>query len=191
MSKEVVSEDWKQFRALPKLIKNKEIRDFTESFIDEKVPEYFKHIPASSSGKYHPSYALGEGGLLRHVIAATHIMVHIVGLKYLKISSTMQDKMIAAIICHDTFKQGLDASTGHTTKDHEKTAAEQISGFAATKDGIGMIGKDISSLVLSHGGEWCKNEPATRFHFLVHLADYLASRKDLYVDFNIPAERRN
>lgn len=25
--------------------------------------EYIVHIPASSSGKYHPSYALGEGGL--------------------------------------------------------------------------------------------------------------------------------
>ena len=30
------------------------------------LPEYFFHEAASSSGKYHPDYALGEGGLLRH-----------------------------------------------------------------------------------------------------------------------------
>ena len=27
---------------------------------------YFFTIPASSSGKFHPSFSLGEGGLVRH-----------------------------------------------------------------------------------------------------------------------------
>ena len=32
----------------------------------ELLPDYFFEVPASSTGKYHPSYSLGEGGLLRH-----------------------------------------------------------------------------------------------------------------------------
>lgn len=28
------------------------------------LPDYFFTVPASSSGKYHPSYALGDGGLV-------------------------------------------------------------------------------------------------------------------------------
>ena len=33
------------------------------------LPAYFFTVPASSSGKYHPSYALGDGGLVRHTKA--------------------------------------------------------------------------------------------------------------------------
>ena len=37
------------------------------------LPEYFFEVPASSTGKYHPEYALGDGGLLRHSKAAMRI----------------------------------------------------------------------------------------------------------------------
>ena len=34
------------------------------------LPDYWYEVPASSTGKYHPEYALGDGGLLRHSKAA-------------------------------------------------------------------------------------------------------------------------
>ena len=37
------------------------------------LPDYFFEIPASSTGKYHPNYALGEGGLVRHTKVAVRI----------------------------------------------------------------------------------------------------------------------
>ena len=37
------------------------------------LPEYFFEVAASSTGKYHPVYALGVGGLVRHTIAAVEI----------------------------------------------------------------------------------------------------------------------
>ena len=37
------------------------------------LPEYWLEEPASSTGKYHPEYALGKGGLLRHSKAAMRI----------------------------------------------------------------------------------------------------------------------
>ena len=36
------------------------------------LPDYFYKIQAASSGKYHPTYALGDGGLIRHTKAAVN-----------------------------------------------------------------------------------------------------------------------
>lgn len=43
------------------LIKDVNLRLLTERML-LNVPEYFYAIAASSSGKYHPQYALGVGG---------------------------------------------------------------------------------------------------------------------------------
>ena len=44
------------------LIEDKYIRETTEKIITE-LPDYFFRTAASSTGKYHPKYALGDGGL--------------------------------------------------------------------------------------------------------------------------------
>lgn len=36
----------------------------------QKCPKEFYTMPASTTGKYHPPFALGEGGLVRHTLAA-------------------------------------------------------------------------------------------------------------------------
>ena len=36
-------------------------------FLINKLPDYFFEIPASSTGKYHPEFTLGDGGLVRQV----------------------------------------------------------------------------------------------------------------------------
>ena len=46
-------------------IKDANIKLFASKVV-EILPSYFFTIAASSTGKYHPQYALGEGGLLRH-----------------------------------------------------------------------------------------------------------------------------
>lgn len=183
--------DYDKLRSMTSLINNKEIRGFVEKFFDEQVPEYFKHVPASSSGKYHPAYALGDGGLCRHVIATVKMVVHITSLKYLRIDSIMRDKMIAAAMLHDAFKQGLDGSGQHTVKDHARVAAQEITKYASDLSDIDPERPTISRMVATHMGEWGgKTQPGNRYEFLVHLADYLASRKDIIIDFDIPTERR-
>ena len=39
----------------------------------ELLPNYFFEVPASSTGKYHPEFALGDGGLIRHTKVAVRI----------------------------------------------------------------------------------------------------------------------
>ena len=42
-------------------IKDKRLRDNLVIILN-MLPDYFYEVPASSTGKYHPSFSLGEGG---------------------------------------------------------------------------------------------------------------------------------
>ena len=53
--------------------KDNDIRVSAETIL-EMMPDYFYEIPASSSGKYHPAFSLGDGGLVRHVKVAMRIL---------------------------------------------------------------------------------------------------------------------
>ncbi len=53
-------------------IKDKKIRNSLKTMLN-LLPEYFYQIPASSTGKYHPEFTLGDGGLVRHTKAAVRI----------------------------------------------------------------------------------------------------------------------
>ena len=136
--------DYVMLRGMTGLIKNKSIREFVENFMDNEVPEYYKAVPASSSGKYHPSYALGDGGLVRHTIASVKFAVHITSLEYLQIDNLTRDKIIAACMLHDMFKQGRKGETGHTVKDHAKVAHDEIVKCSAEVEGLETIGDLIS-----------------------------------------------
>ena len=53
-------------------INDMRIREGAKILLDG-LPEYFYTIPASSTGKYHPDFASGEGGLVRHTKVAVRI----------------------------------------------------------------------------------------------------------------------
>jgi len=83
-------------------IKNERIKN-SGIYLINHLPDYFFEIPASSTGKYHPNYALGEKGLLRHTKAAVRIAYEllinpIIGNKY---TNDEKDIMILSLIIHD------------------------------------------------------------------------------------------
>ena len=43
-------------------IKNEKYRENLKIMVN-LLPDYFFTVPASSTGKYHPSFSLGDGGL--------------------------------------------------------------------------------------------------------------------------------
>ena len=53
-------------------INDEEIRKSTETIL-ELMPDYFFEIPASTSGRFHPDFSLGEGDLVRHVKVACRV----------------------------------------------------------------------------------------------------------------------
>lgn len=172
-------------------IKNKEFRNEIKDCIENVVPDYFFEVPASSTGKYHPSYALGEGGLVRHTQAAVRIAYGLFPLT--NYTDDQKDFIIAALILHDTFKHG---------KTHEKYARADHPFIAAvtydeyfSKIGLSETGALLSSLIMSHMGQWNKDwktkkeilpKPKSTWERYVHMCDYLASRK--YLEFNFDAE---
>ena len=158
------------------------------------LPEYFFEIPASSTGKYHPDFAAGDGGLLRHTKVAVRIAHELlenntVGWKF---SDEDKDLIIMALILHKKIKSGLEKEK-YTKFDHPLLVSKYI---MENKDKVSMKVDDLRkmcSLIESHMGEWnydkfSKKEvlpkPRTAEQRFVHMCDYLASRKFLDVKFN-------
>lgn len=174
--------DWKNLLAITEAIKTKDVRDFTLEFLCTEVPDYFARIPASASGKYHPEYAAGYAGLVRHTIAVTTFAHCIIQLDYLRLSRMDKDCILAACILHDTFKQGVNES-GTTIRRHPEVAAKAIMEFGKKK-GQEQLGTVIAGLVVSHMGVYGDHKPGNRGQFLVHLADYLASRNYISISWD-------
>ena len=173
-------------------IKSEKIKNACQKMI-ELLPDYFFEVPASSTGKYHPEYALGEGGLLRHTKAAVRIAYELlndpcIGDKY---TQDEKDLMIMALILHDGLKSGLNHEK-YTRFDHPILIADYI---MDNEEELGLEVEEIEFLcdaVKTHMGSWTTDydgvevleKPKTKYQKFVHMCDYLASRKCLLVPFD-------
>ena len=173
-------------------IKNERIRKSAEILID-LVPDYFFTVPASSTGKYHPSFSQGEGGLLRHTKVATIIGKEVLSLEYTNNLYTEDEKdiLLLGIMLHDTQKLG-NPEGKYTRFDHPLLAAEFIE---QNKDKTELKEEEIKLLkrvISSHMGQWNKSnyssvelpKPSDKYEFFVHMCDYLSSKKFLEVSFD-------
>ena len=170
--------------------KNQNVRTSTEIILN-MMPDYFYEIPASSSGKYHPSISLGEGGLVRHVKVAMRILEEMFRDEaFGTYDDYTKDLIRMALILHDGFKSGMIYS-GHTCPEHPVIMSKFI---LDNKDKLSISEEDakfVSSLIITHMGPWNKDKagnvimpvPKTREELLVHLCDYIASRNFLNVYF--------
>lgn len=173
------------------LIKNLEIKNFVIHMLDNEVPDYFFNVAASSTGKYHPSYALGESGLVRHTKAATRIAYELFRTDLYPYNSDQQDIILASLILHDSRKHGNNGSR-FTVVEHPLLAAE------AVRKSKGVISPEYRELIAknieTHMGNFNKDyktgrevlpRPSTGMQKFVHQCDYLASRKCLEFNFNV------
>ena len=79
------------FEEILSTFENDDIREFAEETI-KNFPDYFWHVGASSTGKYHPQYACGEGGLYRHTLALCRILNHILTIDSVKNKFSSRDR---------------------------------------------------------------------------------------------------
>lgn len=180
-------------------IKNPKIREFTGKVLI-KVPEYFFTIPASSTNKYHPSFSLGDGGLLRHTKVAVRIAVDILSLEMMnKYTEDEKDIIISSLILHDCAKKGVPESK-YSIVEHPLVMANFIERDEELKN---ILDKETLNKILdcirTHMGEFNKDyltkkevlpKPKSKIQNIVHLADYLSSRKYFEeFNFNVKVER--
>ena len=166
------------------LIEDSALKEAAENLI-LSLPEYFFTIPASASGKYHPDYALGEGGLVRHVKAAIKIALELLKMEQYEDLLAYKDEIIIALLLHDGWKRGKD-DEGYMLKEHPTIAAEIVRTYNYHNNVKGL--DKVASLIESHMGQWNAEgalpKPITQSQQFVHLCDYLASRRFLEVDFD-------
>ena len=176
-------------------IVNEDIREFAKVLV-EGLPNYIWEVGASSTGKYHPAYSLGEGGLMRHQIAVVRFLNFFFELEQYNtlFSSREMDLMRVAGLVHDGRKSGeqSDYERSKFTKfDHPIQMANVIRSY----DGKYLNHDEIEFVahcIASHMGQWntdrkssvVLDKPKDGYQFFVHLADYLASRKDLIMAFD-------
>lgn len=160
-------------------IQNEELRKAVFDYMKTAVPPYFFHIGASSSGKYHPQFSQGEGGLVRHTKAVVMFLEELLRLSsYAYIPEDYKDYAYAAAIMHDTCKYGFGEELDKTKyTDHAANAAANWEEFCETMDY--RPHPFIAMAIRAHMGQWTTNKdekPFTNIDRVVHLADYIASR---------------
>lgn len=162
-------------------------------YMINKLPDYFFMVEASSTGKYHPDYALGEGGLLRHTKAAVRIGYELllnpaIGDKY---TDNEKDLMLMGLILHDGLKKGKEEAR-YTLFNHPILMANYIE---EEKDNLSINDQErklVMDVIKTHMGPWTTDyegnevleKPKTKYQNFVHMCDYLASRKCILVPFD-------
>ena len=179
---------------------NQDLKDFFVNKCLPTIPAWFWVAPAASSGLHHPQTSLGEGGLSRHTVALCRLLNYMLEVEMIRNEFTSRERDLLRIagLMHDTRKSGTqeDYEQNKQTKfDHPIQAAKVI----MTLDGISKEEKIfIASVIATHMGQFNTNKkypdvvlpkPKTKYDLIVHLADYLSSRKDVEIRVGeIPAE---
>lgn len=163
-------------------IDDPDISSFVSKTLDTEVNPCHAWKPASSTGKYHPKFALGDGGLIRHIKVVTQNVI-----EFVRATPPLQaekDTLVAAAVLHDMWKYPAGRDNEFTAFDHPK-----LGGGYCIEHGFPEIGR----LIKAHQGIWTtnrnmpgfENEQPRKFdEWVLHYADLLASRKYLDVQFD-------
>ncbi len=179
---------------------NEDIKAFAGICLDT-CPKYFWTVPAASTGKYHPATSLGDGGLVRHTISLCRFLTYMFEVEAIKVQFTPRERDLLKIagMMHDSRKSGTQAEYEHnkyTKFEHPLFAAEVIRDL---KDS-GIPNEEVELIahaIESHMGIWNTNPknpgvvlpvPSDKYQIILHLADYLASRKDVEMNFSMDPE---
>ncbi|WP_242831505.1 hypothetical protein [Clostridium cadaveris] len=186
------------------LIQYKPLKVFAEWSL-KQLPDYFYEVAVSSTGKYHPTYALGEGGLVRHTIAAVRIAEELFRNETVQnFDDNEKDIIRVSLLLHDGVKHGLDGAA-NTVSTHplevvkyledvyfdvpEETLPDEVIEVMESE-----LWYEITECIKSHMGQWNTDyktgeeilpKPKDDIQRFVHLCDYLASRKMLEVNFDV------
>lgn len=178
----------KVFQKELEYIYNDDIRNALNIMINY-IPDYFFSIAASSTGKYHPSYATLDGGLVRHTKAAVRMAYELFGIY--KFPQRTKDLIIMSLLLHDSCKKGI-VEEKYTRFDHPLIAGELIKEHEKE---LGLEKEDIQFMVdaiASHMGRFNTSDysdvilpiPKSPEQKFVHMCDYLASRKVIDIHFD-------
>jgi HD superfamily phosphohydrolase YqeK len=161
------------------LIVNEDLRMAVKSYMEEATPDYFWTDGASSSGKYHPQFSQGIGGLVRHTKAVVMFAEELLKMSsYAYMREEYKDYVISACILHDTCKYGIGEYDKKEYKNHARNASKAFADYAERVMNY-KPSEFLLNAMASHMGQWStekEDRPFTNIDRCVHMADYMASR---------------
>ena len=172
-------------------VQNSDIKNFMIQCI-ATIPNYWFKAPASSSGRFHPKYALGEGGLMRHTLGILQFVNRLRENNIYRSQFTEREFDLICVAClmHDSRKCGDDEDykkSQRTRFEHPLLAAEVIRSINTTY--VTDEEKEfVASAVETHMGQWNTKDsvtlplPLTNHQKFVHLVDYIASMRNCNMD---------
>ena len=183
----------KYFEKEIEMLQDENLKDFVRCYLNEDVPKYFWEIGASASGKFHPKFSQGKGGLVRHTKAVVWFANELIRSTFYYLDDVYKDYIILACIVHDTAKYGMkDEIEKSEYSSHPENASNMVA------DCWSMVFREEAPVVLinaisAHMGKWGKTKALTQIDRAVHLADYVASRNfidipEITEDYNKIAE---
>ena len=174
---------------------NEDLKDFFVNKCIPTIPDYWYHAPASSSGMFHSPISLGDGGLMRHTLALVRVLNYMFEVEIVKNQYTSRERDLLRIagLFHDSRKSGSQEEydeNKQTKFDHPLKAAWVINSL----DGISDDEKKLICRVISrHMGVFNTSKrmpdvvlpiPQDKYDAIVHLCDYIVSRKDIEMKFD-------
>lgn len=161
-------------------------RKLTERAL-EKAPAAFWTSPASTSGKYHPAESLGRGGLVRHTRKVFRLTLDLLDMRGISVNDTAYSIALSAALLHDSRKV-LDEGQ-HSVFEHPILAAMAVNELLPeySEEITSREGLLLCNAIRRHMGRWTTSKystyklpaPTSYIDFIVHTADYLASRKHI------------
>ena len=193
----------KFMRPVLEIFENDDIKKFAVEVLKD-MPDYIWEVGASSTAKYHPSYTIGTLGLMKHQIAVARMVNFFFELEQYqnRFDSRQRDLIKLAGLTHDGRKSGSQEDyekSKYTKFDHPLLMAKV---YMSYKD-KGFLPEEelryLASIIGKHMGQWNTDKKSTvtlpkpndEASELLHLADYIVSRKCLtmaFDDFEIPQE---
>lgn len=193
-------------------LKHHQVRSAVTFIIRELAPKEVVFMPSSSTGTHHPQDERVLGGWVMHGKRVVLMCKHLA--RVFDLPSYETDVLVAAAIVHDLYQYGDghitllgQLKTGHLKTDvsHAAKLAEDIVGselLVSCNYAETIVLREIADTVRWHSGRWGSERdgenfsralahvwekggsPPSKLGFILHLADYVASRDSITVDIS-------
>jgi len=162
------------------------------SGIDNHLPNIWSKLTAST-GKYHRKFNGEVQNIAEHTYEMLFSAIKIYRLFDITLKTTDLDKILFAIVLHDSLKYGTLGTRRHTDNKHDKYAADMIS---ENKKIFEMILTEDQFFIMEeavrfHSGRWSTDVPKNKeFTFkdynpetlLIHILDMMSTADLIQTD---------
>ncbi|MHA1232869.1 MAG: HD domain-containing protein [Candidatus Helarchaeota archaeon] len=162
------------------LIQNKAIKELIRKILI-LAPNYFWSIRSSNKGMHHPIDENRKEGLILHTKRVVYLANQLCRMENIK--GIERDKLLGAMIIHDICSRGIENEPlSYSPNEHPFYIRKLTKNLNNLKHY-----DEIISIAEGHFGRWTPKEyriKGNKLTKLGHIADYIASRKEIYIQID-------